>query len=216
MPTSVSAVTHHNLPFSAHTLAGLGYNGDLILGDWDSERYLYKMQHNGKGYIETWKKELPDGMKYDCNKGVSSDEYIFLQNIRPIDEKTVCYDNSVTKTTELYIQGELTDSISDEVFYKQGTLGKKNWQIIVHKPVMEGQSTSGGLASALQNLQLDRHRILKPPSAHRWGSRLSVCRMKLGYVVVEYFTSSMDIFDEDGRKSYALKLYFIAVISVRK
>ena len=214
IPKSVQAVTHYKLPFTANWKAGLGYNGELILSDWDSERYLYKMLHNGNEYIETWKKELPDEMVCGCNKGVSSDEYIFLQNDR--NGKTVCYDKSLTKTTELYIQGRLIDSISDEVFYGQGTAGKRDRQIIVHKTVMEGKSTSGGLASALQYLQLDRHKTLKPPSPHKWGSALSVCRVKLSYLVVEWSNRSMDIFDEDGRKCYALKLYFITEISVGK
>ena len=214
VPKSVQAVTHHKLPFTADWDVALGYNGELILCDQDSERYLYKMQHNGKGYIETWKKELPDGMEHHCYKGISSDENIFLQNY--VDEKTVCYDKSLTKTTELYIQGRLIDSISDEVFYAQGTSWQTDWQIIVHKTVMEGKPTSGNLASALQTLQLGRHKTLKPPSPHEWDCRLSVCRVKLGYVVVECDTSSMDIFDEDGRKYYALKLYFITEISVGK
>ena len=172
------------------------------------------MQHNGKKYIETWKKRLPGEMMYDCYKGISSDQYVFLQ--RSEDEKTVCYDKSLTKTTELYIQGELIDIISDEVFYRQGAWGKRDWQIIVHNTVMEGKSTSSDLASALQNLQLVQHKILKPPSPHGWNKCLSVCRVKLCYVVVESNTKSMDIFDEDGRKYYALKLYYITEISVRK
>ena len=174
------------------------------------------MQHNEKEYIETWKKELPDGMEYHCHKGISSDEYIFLQNSRHVDEETVCYDESQTKTVELDIQGELIDSSNDEVFHQQGTRGKKDWQIIVHKFAMGEISTSGDLASALQNLHLDQRRTLKPPSPHRWGSVLSVCRTELIYATVECCTKTMDIFDEDGRKYYAMKLCSIAEISVRQ
>ena len=169
------------------------------------------MEHNGEKYIETWKKRLPDGMKYDCSKGISSDQYVFLQTYSNVN--TVCYDKSLTKTVELFIQDELIDSIIDEVFYAQGTLG--DMQIIVHKTGMEVKSSSSDLASAVQNLQLGRQKILKPPSPHGWGGCLSVCRMKLGYAVVECNASSMDIFDEDGRKYYALKLC-ITEISVRK
>ena len=95
----------------------------------------------------------------------------------------MCYDNALTKTTELHIQGRLIDSISDEVFYAQGTAGKRDRQIIVHKTVMAGISTSSDLTSALQNLQLDQHKTLKPPSPHGWARWLSVCRVKLGYVI---------------------------------
>ena len=214
VPKSVQAVTHHTLSFTASYFVGLGYNGELILGDRDSKRYLHKIQHNDKKYIETWEKKLPDGMKYNCNKAVSSDAYIFLQKNK--DTNTVCYDESLTKRTELQIQGALIGSISDEVFYAQGILWQTDWQITVHKTVMEGISTSGVLASALQKLQLGEHRTLKPPSPHGWGRWLSVCGMKLGYVVVELHTRSMDIFDEDGRNYFALKLYQIAENSVRK
>ena len=206
-------MTHHELPFKASFLVGLGDNGELILGDSDSNEYLFKMQHNGKKYIETWKKRLPDEMAYNCCKGISSDQYIFLQ--RSKDEKTVCYDKSLTKTTELNLQGELIDSISDEVFYAQETRFQSDW-LIVHKTVMEGKSTSSDLASALQNLQLVQHKTLRPPSPHGWNSCLFVCRMKFSYVVVTHITRSMDIFDEDGRKHYSLKLYYITEISVRK
>ena len=144
VPKSVQAVTHHKLPFRASRFVGLGSTGELILGDYDSERNLHKMQHNGKTYTETWKKELPDGMWVGCYKGVLSDTYIFLQSNK--DTNTVCYDESLTNTTKLYIQGALIDSISDEIFYRQGTLSEKNWEIIVHKSVMEGISTSGVLA----------------------------------------------------------------------
>ena len=223
IPKSVEAVTHHKLPFTADWRPGLGYNGELILCDSDSERYLYKMQYYGKKYKETWKKVLPDGMKYDFYKQMSSAGCIFLQNDK--DEKTVCYDASLTKLTELQVQGVLTDSINDEVFYGQGTSWGNDWQIIVHKTVMEGTSTRGGLASALQKLQLGQHRTLKklqlgqhkklkPPSPHGWRSALSVCRTQLGYVVVEHNTRSMDIFDEDGRKYFTLKLYLITESSV--
>ena len=212
VPKSVKAVTHHKLPFTANWRAGLGDNGELILGDWDSERYLHKMQHNGDDYQETWRKKLPDGMEYHCYKGMSSAGCIFLQNDK--DEKTVCYDASLTKLTELQVQSYLIDSSNDEVFYGQGTTGENDWQIIVHKTVMEGTSTSGGLASALQKLQLEQHRTLKPPSLHGWRSALSVCRTQQRYVVVELRTRSMDIFDEDGRKYFPLKLYLITGSSV--
>ena len=205
VPKSVQAVTHHTLPFTADWRVGLGYTGELILGAYDSSRILHKMQHNGKTYIETWKKELRDGMKYNCYKEVSSDAYIFLQN--NMNEKTVCCDKSLTKKSELHVQGILIDSTSEEVFYAQGTWGEKNWEIIVHKTVMRGISTSGVLATVLQKLKLGEHRTLKPPSPHEWGGDLSVCRMKHGYVVVERNTRSMDIFDEDGRNYFAPKLY---------
>ena len=187
-----------------------------ILGNKDSKIYLYKVQHNKKEYIETWKKELPEGIEYHCRKRISSDKYIFLQNSRPVDEETVCYDESQTKTMELDIQGEIIDSSNHEVFHQQGTRGKKDWQIIVHKCGMGEISTSGVLASALHNLHLDQHRTLKPPSPHRWDSVLSVCRTELMYVTVECCTKTMDIFDEYGREYYALKLYFIAEISIRQ
>ena len=198
VPKSVKAVTHHKLPFTAYCISGLGYNGELILSDDDSQRYLYKMQHNGDDYQETWRKELPDGMEYHCFKEMSSAGCIFLQNNQ--DKKTVCYDASLTKLTELQVQGYLIDSISDEVFYRQGTAWGNDWQIIVHKTVMQGTSTSGVLASALQQLQLGQHRTLKPPSPRGWYDALSVCRTQQRYVVVETYTRSMDIFDQDGRK----------------
>ena len=221
-PKSVQLVTHHKLASKADWKAGLGYKGEVILGYWDSKRYLYKIQLNGKEYIETWKKELPDGMEYDCYKGVSSDEYIFLQNNKDIyhqgddDEKTVWCDKSLTKRTILNIRGVLIDSTGDEVFFARGPLYRKGCRIIVHKTVMEGKSARGVLASALQKLQLDQHRTLKPPSPHGWRRDLSLCRTQLGYVVVESYTLSMDIFDDNGRKYYELKLYFITEISVRK
>ena len=215
VPKSVQAVTHHELPFAAHWLVGLGYKGELILSDGDSKRYLYKMQHNGEEYKETWKNELPDAVEYDCYIRISSEGCIFLQNKK--DKKILCYDESLTKLTELNLQGTLIDSINDEVFYRQGTWDEDDWQIIVYKTVMEGTSTSGVLASALQRLQLGQHRTLKPLSPHGWSHALSVCRTELGYVVVELSTRSMDIFDEDGRKYFALKsIYFIAERSVRK
>ena len=151
-------------------------------------------------------------MEYLYYKGMSSAGWIFLQNHK--DKKTVCYDASLTKLTELQLQGALMDSINDEVFYGQGTYGKNDWQIIVHKTVMEETSTSGGLASALQKLQLEQHRTLKPPSRHGWRGALSVCRTQQGYVVVEHGTRSMDIFEEDGRKYFTLKLYLITESSV--
>ena len=211
-PKSVEAVTHHKLPFTARWNAGLGYNGELILSDYDSERHLYKMQHSSEEYQETWKKKVPEGMKFDCYKQMTSEGLIFLQNKK--DKKSVCCDASLTKLTVLQVQGELIDSINDEVFYRQGT--GRDWQITVHKPVMEGTSTSGVLASALQRLQLDHHRTLKPPSPHGWYSALSVCRTELGHVVVERNAKSMDIFDQEGRKYYALKIYFIIEHCVRK
>ena len=211
-PNSVQAVTHHKLPFKAHWRSGLGYNGDIMLGDWKSKRYLYKMQHDGNEYIETWKKELPDGMEYDCCKAMSGDGYIFLQ--KSDDEKTVCCDESLTKTFVLNHKGLLVDSSKDEVFYIQ--LPSDDAKIIVHKTDMEGRSARGVLASALRKLQLGRNKTLKPPSPHRWDVSLSVCRPELGYVVVEFETSSMDRFDQDGTKYFAQKLYFISEISVRK
>ena len=213
VPKSVKAVTHHKLPFTASRFVGLGRNGELILGDRDSERYLCKMQHNGDDYQETWKKGLPDGMVYHCYKEMSSAGCIFLQNYK--DEKTVCYDASLTKLTELQVQGALIGISKNEVFYAQGTVWDINdWQIIVYKTVMEGTSTSGVLASALQKLHLGQHRTLKPPSPHGWHGALFVCRTQQGYVVVEYITGSMDIFDQIGRKYFTLKLYLITEISV--
>ena len=191
----MQAVTHHKLPFKAHYAAGLGYNGEILRGDKDSKRYLYKMQHEDNEYKETWKKEVPDGMKYYCNIAMSRNGYIFLQN--DDDEKTVCYDESLTKTSVLNHKGELVDSSKDEVFYRQESLDDS--KIIVHKTDNEGRSTRRVLASALQNLQLGRQKTLEPPSSHRWGWRLSVCITEQGYVVVESGTSSMDIFDQDGR-----------------
>ena len=215
-PNSVQAVTHHKLPFKAHERAGLGYNGEIILSNGYSERYLYKMQHDGNEYKETWKKELPDGMWYGCCKEMSSNGYIFLQN--HIDEKTVCYDESLTKTSVLNHKGVLVDSSKDEVFYRHGQLNDS--KIIVHKTDIEERSTRGVLASALRKLQLGRqkspHKTLKPPSPHRWQNSLSVCITEQGYVAVEFITSSMDIFDQDGRKYFAQKLYFISEIKVRK
>ena len=201
LPKSVQAVTDYKLPFAAHN-AGLGDNGELII--CDTMGYLYQMEHDGEDYKETWKKELPDEMKYDCNKGISSDDCIVLHEYT--DEKTVCYDDSLTKLTELQQQGALVDSSKDELFFAQGTPGETDWQIIVHKTVMEGKK-----------LQLVQHRTLKPPSPHGWDATLSACRTVVGYVVVEYNTSSMDIFDEDGRKYLALEsIYFIAEHSVRR
>ena len=192
VPKSVQAVTHHKLPFTADSIVGLGYNGELILGDWDL--LLYKVQHDGKEYKEIWKRMSPKGMKKDCYKQISSDRWILLQNND--DEKTVCYDKTLTKQTELQLKGALIDSSNDEVFYSQGTLHKKDWQITVHKTVMEGTSVSGVLASA--QLQLGQHRTLEPPSPHGWYGALSVCRTQQGYVVVEFNTRSMDIFDQEG------------------
>ena len=191
---SVQAVTHHKLAFTASRFVGLGDNGELILGDEDSKRYLCKMQHNGDDYKLTWKKELPDGMLYDCNKQMSSDGFIFHQNYK--DHKTVCYDASLTKLTELQLQGSLIDSSKDEVFYRQGTFGESDWQVIVHKTGLKGTSTSG----VLQRLQLGQHRTLKLQSSPGWLESLSVCRTQQGYAVVELWAPSMDIFDEDGRK----------------
>ena len=207
-------MTHHKLSFEAHLIVGLGYNGELVLGNRDSRRYLHKMQHDGKEYKETWAKELRDGMEYHCYKQMSSQGYIFLQSGK--NETTVCYDESLTKNTELYLQGVVYDSISDEVFYAQEPLD--DCKISVHKIVMEGTSASSFPASAPQKLQLGPHRIkkLKPPSPHAWQWALSVCKTMVGYVVVESNTSSMDIFDQDGRKYFALKLNFIVAISVKK
>ena len=94
-PMSVQAVTRQKLPFRVHYIVGLGYDGELILADWVSERYLYKMQHNGEGYKEVWKKESPAGMKFDCDKQLSIDGHIFLQG--DIDKTIVCYDESLRK-----------------------------------------------------------------------------------------------------------------------
>ena len=215
-PKSVQAVTRHKLPFKAHFRAGLGENGELILGDEDSERCLYKMAHNGQEYTETWKKQLPFGMEYNCLKETSKNRDLFLQINKYKD--AVCYDESLTKQTELYRQGELLDCINEEVFYARGNLGKNDNTIIVYRMVIEGKSNSGFVASALQKLQLglprtlrlDLHRTLEPPSSHHgWSSALSVCRTDRGYVVVESDTRSMDIFDLDGRKYFGFKIYFI-------
>ena len=219
VPKSVQAVTHHKLSFTVLQIVGMGYNGEFILCDSYSPKHLHKMKHNSKGYIETWIKKLPDGIKSYCWKGVSSDSYIFLQNDK--DEDTVCYDESLTRRTELHIQGMLIDSTSEELFYAQGTRYEKDYRIIVHKPVVGGIFSSGVLATVLQKLKLGKHKTLqlKPPSPREWNKLLSVCRMKLGYVVVEFnsrIMHSMDIFDEDGRTLYALKLYSITEISVRK
>ena len=214
---SVQAVTHHKLPFEANRWAGLGYNGEIILGDKDSTRHLYMMEYNDKGYFETWKKTLPDGMKYYCDKAMSSNGYIFLKN--HTNDKTVCYDESLTQTSVLNHKGRLVDSSKDEVFYRQGRLNDS--KIIVHKTDIEERSTRLVLISALRKLQLglkppSPHKTLKPPSHRRWEGGLSVCITERGYVVVEYRTSSMDIFYKDGRKYFTQKLYFIREIRVRK
>ena len=94
-PMSVQAVTDQKLPFSVHYIVGLGYNGELILADRVSERYLYKMQHNGEEYKEVWKMESPVGIKFDCDKQLSIDGHIFLQG--DIDKTIVCYDESLRK-----------------------------------------------------------------------------------------------------------------------
>ena len=72
---------------------------------------------------------------------------------------------------------------------------------------MEVISTSGALASALQNLQLNQHRILESPSPHEWSGWLSVCRTQLFYVVVDG-TRSMDIFDHDGHHIRHIELSY--------
>ena len=204
VPKSVQAVTHHTLLFKANPNVGLGYNGELILGDMYSCRYLHKLQHNGTEYIETWKKGLPDGMMDYCYKRLARDGCIFLQN--GTEKNTVCCDKSLTKRTELHIQGELIDSISDELFYGQRTLGKQNWEIIVHKllwreylPVVIWQLYYTNCSWA--NIGL------KPPSPHGWCGFLSVCRTEFGYVVVEWDTRSWTYLMKMVDIFFSLKLY---------
>ena len=180
------------------------------------------MELKDKAYKETWKKELPDKMRYNCLKGISREGDLFLQN--DLDGKTVCYDGSLTKRAVLHPGGICLDSIDEDVFYGQGTWHGSDFKIVVHKTVEGGKSTSGVLASASQRqqlspnrkMQLEEHQTLEPPSPYRWKSALSVCRTELGDVVVDFDTRSMEMYDQDGRKYFALKIHFITEISIRK
>ena len=87
------AITHHDLGFKADWDYGIGSNGEVIIGKFNSQDF-YMIEHAGNKYTQKYRKDLPDGMDYDCNKAIDRGR-IFLQN--GYSKNTMCYNTELKK-----------------------------------------------------------------------------------------------------------------------
>ena len=177
---SVQAITQHRLDFNAHIVLGIGHNSEIIVVKLDST-CLHRIAHDGKDYIQKFKKKLPwtDG---NCYKGIDGDR-IFLQKYWNAD--TICYNKELQEVCTFQQKGFLFDCIGDELFYCQGAPGKLDGKIVVCQ-IDE------------QTLLLKKNVILQPPVHRCWGITPSICRVMESYVVVESEARALDIFDANG------------------
>ena len=188
---SVEALTHHDLGFKACLNLGIGSNGEVIIVKFNSKDF-YMIEHNGNEYTQKYRKNLPDGMAYDCNKAIDRGR-IFLKN--GYSEDTICYNTELNKLCIIEHEGLLIDCVGDTLFYGQGTLLKKNWNIVIRQLHQDEESVP---VPSLGELQSEEQVTLQPPACHCWHDYPSICCVNESYAVVEHCTKSLDIFDARG------------------
>ena len=189
---SVRSITHHDLGFKADWDYGIGSNGEVIIGKFNSQDF-YMVEHAGNKYTQKYRNDLPNGMDVHCRKAIDGDR-IFLQN--GYNKDTICYNTELKELCIIDHKGLLIDCIGDKLFYGQGTLCEKDWKIVIGQLYRDEESVPNVLSP--RNLQLEKQMSLQLPAPHYWEHLLSICHVKESYAVVESFTHSLDIFDDRG------------------